>query len=156
MPCFVYLLGTTGIATGNSFSQVFMTTTTTITVRFCTKQNQFCLHPFLLAFSPSHLAHAFELSIKTTKQLCQYWSTKPSKPQNVAYQMSNVTLDVIGHMAFSQDFQSVASLALDGEENENYNLFDQVGLTMTRRMNQPKVPGTCDSSNIDLVICFSN
>ncbi|TPX32252.1 hypothetical protein SmJEL517_g04589 [Synchytrium microbalum] len=90
------------------------------------------------AFSPIHLQHALEVSIKSTKQLCKYWaSLGPKVIHNVHHEFACLTLDVIGQVAFSQDFGVVKSLSTDNV-SETYQLFEKVGGAIGKRMNQPK------------------
>ncbi|KAJ3347118.1 hypothetical protein HDU83_002367 [Entophlyctis luteolus] len=74
------------------------------------------------AFAPAQLRHAAKITHKKIKGLVQRWKTAAEHSHNryivrdMYLMMTSVTLDIIGQVAFSYDFDAV-----DSREDENFS-----------------------------------
>ncbi|KAI8612449.1 cytochrome P450 [Chytriomyces sp. MP71] len=94
------------------------------------------------AFGPSHLRHMGEVSREDTARLGDYWASLIQKSGNgvvevdMFAEMTCLTLDVIGKVAFSYDFGSMDSHH-KGTHSEGHQIMLDIGALISQRISNP-------------------
>ncbi|KAJ3389220.1 hypothetical protein HDU84_008958 [Entophlyctis sp. JEL0112] len=96
------------------------------------------------AFSPAQLRRAAEITHQKIKGLVQRWKTAAEHSHNgyivrdVYLMMTSVTLDIIGQVAFSYDFEAVESCEDEKRSDKHEPLMDVMNI-LSRRLDVPPI-----------------